>query len=64
MLEGVALSIEAGERIALVGRNGAAKGCQLKILVRLDKPDDCMPKAPSGLWRVYGAQAPRFGTGA
>jgi ATP-binding cassette subfamily F protein uup len=40
LLEKVSLSIQSGERIGLLGRNGAGKSTFLKLLSRQIKPDD------------------------
>ncbi|UHQ25087.1 ATP-binding cassette domain-containing protein [Lysobacter sp. 5GHs7-4] len=40
LLENVALSIEAGERIALIGRNGAGKSTLMRLLSGEILPDD------------------------
>ena len=40
LLENVALSLEAGERVALIGRNGAGKSTLMKLLSAELKPDD------------------------
>jgi ABC transport system ATP-binding/permease protein len=64
LLDGAALSLEAGERIALIGRNGAGKSSLLKILAGLEKPDDGILQLQTGLRRVYVAQEPVFDAGA
>jgi ATP-binding cassette subfamily F protein uup len=63
LLDGAALSLEGGERIALIGRNGAGKSSLLKILAGLDKPDDGILQLQTGLSRVYVAQEPPFEPG-
>jgi ATP-binding cassette subfamily F protein uup len=40
LLEGAALSVSAGERIALVGRNGSGKSTLLKIAAGIVEPQD------------------------
>ncbi len=64
LLDGAALSLEGGERVALIGRNGAGKSSLLKILAGLDKPDDGLIQTQTGLRRVYVAQEPEFASGA
>jgi len=63
LLDGTALSLEAGERVALIGRNGAGKSSLLKILAGLEKPDDGTLQLQTGLSRVYVAQEPLFEPG-
>jgi ATP-binding cassette subfamily F protein uup len=63
LLDGTALALEAGERIALIGRNGAGKSSLLKILAGLEKPDDGTLQLQTGLRRVYVAQEPVFAPG-
>jgi ATP-binding cassette subfamily F protein uup len=60
LLDGAALALEAGERVALIGRNGAGKSSLLKILAGLEKPDDGTLQLQTGLRRVYVAQEPQF----
>jgi len=63
LLDGAGLSLEAGERVALIGRNGAGKSSLLKILAGIDKPDDGILQLQTGLTRVYVAQEPQFEPG-
>ncbi|MFN8793745.1 MAG: ATP-binding cassette domain-containing protein, partial [Betaproteobacteria bacterium] len=64
LLDGASLSIEPGERLALIGRNGTGKSSLLKILAGLDKPDDGLLALQQGLRRVYVPQEPEFAPGA
>ena len=64
LLDGAALALENGERVALIGRNGAGKSSLLKILAGLEKPDDGVLHLQTGLRRVYVAQEPQFADGA
>ncbi|GAB3383391.1 ATP-binding cassette domain-containing protein [Lysobacter fragariae] len=48
LLENVALSLEAGERVALIGRNGAGKSTLLKLVAGDIKPDDGEVRVESG----------------
>ena len=63
LLDGAALALEAGERLALIGRNGSGKTSLLKILAGLDKPDDGVLQMSSGLRRALVAQEPAFAAG-
>jgi ATP-binding cassette subfamily F protein uup len=63
LLDSAALAIEPGERVALIGRNGAGKSSLLKILAGLEKPDDGVLQLQGGLSRVYVAQEPIFAPG-
>ncbi len=63
LLDGAAMALEPGERVALIGRNGAGKSSLLKILAGLDKPDDGLVQVQGGLRRVYVAQEPLFAPG-
>jgi ATP-binding cassette subfamily F protein uup len=63
LLDGAAMALESGERVALIGRNGAGKSSLLKILAGLDKPDDGVLQVQTGLRRVYVAQEPEFAPG-
>jgi ATP-binding cassette subfamily F protein uup len=64
LLDGAALALEAGERVALIGRNGAGKSSLLKILAGQERPDDGTLQVQGGLRRVYVAQEPLFASGA
>jgi ATP-binding cassette subfamily F protein uup len=64
LLDGAGLSIEAGERLALIGRNGTGKSSLLKILAGLEPPDDGLLQLQTGLRRVYVAQEPVFAAGS
>jgi ATP-binding cassette subfamily F protein uup len=63
LLDGAALALEGGERVALIGRNGAGKSSLLKILAGLEKPDDGSLQVAGGVRRVYVAQEPVFDAG-
>ncbi len=64
LLDHAALSLEAGERIGLIGRNGSGKSSLLKILAGLEKPDDGLLQMQQGLRRYYVPQEPTFAPGA
>ncbi|MEP7281955.1 MAG: ATP-binding cassette domain-containing protein [Rubrivivax sp.] len=64
LLDGAALALDAGERVALIGRNGSGKSSLLKILAGLERPDDGQLQVQGGLRRVYVAQEPVFAPGA
>jgi ATP-binding cassette subfamily F protein uup len=64
LLDGASLAIDAGERIALIGRNGVGKSSLLKILAGLEPLDDGLLQVQQGLRRFYVAQEPTFDPGA
>ena len=58
LLDGAQFSLEAGERVGLIGRNGAGKSSLLKILAGLEKADDGSLHVQQGLRLAYVAQEP------
>jgi ABC transport system ATP-binding/permease protein len=58
LLDHTDFALEAGERIGLIGRNGAGKSSLLKILAGLDKADDGTLQLQQGLRVAYVAQEP------
>ena len=63
LLAGADFALEPGERVALIGRNGAGKSSLLKILAGLERPDDGTLQVQGALRRVYVAQEPKFAAG-
>jgi ATP-binding cassette subfamily F protein uup len=63
LLDGAAFSLEAGERVALIGRNGAGKSSLLKILAGLERPDDGSLQVQQATTRFYVPQEPAFDPG-
>ena len=60
LLDGAAFSLEAGERIGLIGRNGTGKSSLLKIVAGLEKLDDGLLQLTQGLRIRYVPQEPVF----
>ncbi len=60
LLDSTDFSLETGERIGLIGRNGAGKSSFLKILAELEKPDDGVLQFQQNLRLAYVAQEPRL----
>lgn len=58
LLDHADFSLEAGERIGLIGRNGAGKSSLLKILGGLEKADDGVLQFQQSLRLAYVAQEP------
>jgi len=64
LLDGAAFSLESGERLGLIGRNGAGKSSLLKIVAGLEKPDDGLLQVTQGLRIRYVPQEPLFDAAA
>src|SRR6185295_12426260 len=60
LLDGVKLSVSAGERVCLVGRNGSGKSTLLKIAAGLIEPDRGERFVQSGASVRYLPQEPDF----
>ena len=58
LLDHTDFALETGERIGLIGRNGAGKSSLLKILGGFEKPDDGSLQFQQGLRSAYVAQEP------
>jgi ABC transport system ATP-binding/permease protein len=63
LLDAAGLSLEAGERLGLIGRNGAGKSSLLKIIAGLDKLDDGLLQMTQGVRICYVPQEPLFEPG-
>ncbi|WP_280153659.1 ATP-binding cassette domain-containing protein [Piscinibacter sp. XHJ-5] len=64
LLDDAAFSLESGERLGLIGRNGAGKSSLLKIVAGLEKPDDGLLQLTQGLRIRYVPQEPVFDAAA
>ena len=60
LLDDAAFSLEDGERLGLIGRNGAGKSSLLKIVAGIEKPDDGLLQLTQGLRIRYVPQEPLF----
>ena len=58
LLDHTDFALESGERVGLIGRNGAGKSSLLKILAGLEKADDGSLQFQQGLRTSYVAQEP------
>ena len=63
LLDGAAFSLETGERLGLIGRNGAGKSSLLKIIAGLEKLDDGLLQMTQGVRIRYVPQEPVFEPG-
>jgi ATP-binding cassette subfamily F protein uup len=60
LLDNAGFSLEAGERLGLIGRNGAGKSSMLKVIAGLEKLDDGLLQLTQGLRICYVPQEPLF----
>jgi ATP-binding cassette subfamily F protein uup len=63
LLDHADFSLETGERVGLIGRNGAGKSSLLKILAGLEHADDGTLQLQQGLTIAYVPQEPQFDAG-
>ena len=64
LLDGAALTLAEGERVALIGRNGEGKSSLLRILAGIEPPDDGTLQLAGDLTRAYVPQEPEFAADA
>ena len=64
LLDHTTFSLEAQERVGLIGRNGAGKSSLLKILGGLEKPDDGTLQVQGNTRISYVAQEPQLDSDA
>ena len=64
LLDGADLSLESGERVGLIGRNGSGKSSLLKVLAGIEKLDDGLLQREKSVRVVYVPQEPEFDTEA
>ncbi|MDB5752547.1 MAG: uup, partial [Ramlibacter sp.] len=58
LLDHADFSLQAGERVGLIGRNGAGKSSLLKILGGMERPDDGEVQLQQNLRSAFVAQEP------
>ena len=60
LLDGAGFALDAGERLGLIGRNGAGKSSLLKVVKGLEKLDDGLLQMTQGVRICYVPQEPQF----
>jgi len=63
LLDSTGFAIDAGERLGLIGRNGAGKSSMLKVIAGLEKLDDGLLQMTQGVRICYVPQEPTFEAG-
>lgn len=64
LLANTAFSLEEGERVGLIGRNGAGKSSLLKIIAEIEKLDSGLIQKQQQIRITYVAQEPIFASSA
>src|SRR5438067_8401879 len=64
LFEGLNFTIEAGERVGLVGVNGSGKSTLMKVLAKVVAPDSGELQLRRGARVTYLPQEPEFDAGA
>lgn len=64
LLANTAFSLEEGERVGLIGRNGAGKSSLLKIIAEIEKLDSGLIQKQQKIRITYVAQEPIFASSA
>ena len=60
LLDDAGFSLESGERLGLIGRNGAGKSSLLKVIAGLEKLDDGLLQMTQNIRICYVPQEPVF----
>jgi ATP-binding cassette subfamily F protein uup len=60
LLDHADFALETGERVGLIGRNGAGKSSLLRILAGMERPDDGEVQRQQGLHTAFVAQEPQL----
>ncbi len=60
LFSGITISINQGERVALIGPNGSGKSTLLRMLAGIEDPDHGQVRARNGLRAAYVAQEDSF----
>ncbi|MBL9076745.1 MAG: ABC-F family ATP-binding cassette domain-containing protein [Planctomycetes bacterium] len=63
ILDGLSLRVDEGDRLGVVGDNGAGKTTMVRILAGVDEPDLGQRNPRNGLRIAYGAQMPAMPKG-
>ncbi len=63
LLDAAGLSLDTGERLGLIGRNGTGKSSLLKVIAGLEKLDDGLLQMTQGVRICYVPQEPSFAPG-
>lgn len=60
LLDHAEMTLDAGERVGLIGRNGSGKSSLLQVLAGVEKLDSGEMRMQDGLRRIYVEQEPYF----